>query len=435
MKITQVAKAMQKVLHEQADQLAWETGFMERERTLTGASFVKGVVFGWMNDPQSSLAGLSQSIGNAGTPITRQGVQNRFNPKAGNFLKAVLENSLEVLVDSVPVSAGILSRFKHVYLVDSSIITLPDSMSTLWQGSGGSAGASGAALKISVKWDVLSGRLETLDISDGKQHDKQSLAHQEPMEAGSLRIADLGYFGLDDFEAVGLAGSYWLTRHKHGTLLYDKDGQELDLEQWLPQQVGQTIDRDIYAGKRKQLPCRLVAERVAPRVAQQRQERLTETARRRQQQDISPLTWALTHWTIYLTNVPSTMLTVPEVLVLGRYRWQIELLFKLWKSDLQIDTWRSKNPDRVLCELYAKLIGAVITHWLLLVSCWKNPQRSLRQAIPTIRGLAWQFANSITKRSLLRHAFAALERALAHCQMERSQDRPCAFQLLAAYAA
>lgn len=434
MKNTRVAKAMQEVLHEKANHLAWETGFMERERKLTGASFVKGLVFGWMSSPQSSLAGLSQSIGNAGTPITRQGLQDRFTPQASLFLRAVLESSLEAVVEAMPVSTDILQRFKHVYLIDSTIVTLPDTLSDIWRGSGGQEGASDAALKISVKLDMLKGRLATLDLSDGRQHDNQSKAHKEPMEAGSLRIADLGYFSLDDFESVGLSGSYWLTRYKHGTYICDKQGQTIDLESWLPQQVGQTVDSEIHLGKTKQLSCRLVAERVPLDVVQQRRERLAETARRKQQA-ISQKAWALAHWTIYLTNVPKDMLTIREVMVLGRYRWQIELLFKLWKSDLQIDKWRTTNPDRIMCELYAKLIGAIVTHWLLLVGCWNNPQRSLRQAIPTIRGLAWQFANSITRPVLLRHAFAALERALSCCQMERSQARPCAFQLLAAYAA
>ena len=71
------------------------------------------------------------------------------------------------------------------------------------------------------------------------------------------------------------------------------------------------------------------------------------------------------------------MLCVEEALVLARARWQIELLFKLWKQHGQIDEWRTTNPFRVLCELYAKLIAMVIQHWILLVSCWNYPDKSL----------------------------------------------------------
>ena len=60
---------------------------------------------------------------------------------------------------------------------------------------------------------------------------------------------------------------------------------------------------------------------------------------------------------------PADQLCVDDVLQLARVRWQIELLFKLWKSHGQLDKSRSDNPWRVLCELYAKLIAMLIQHW------------------------------------------------------------------------
>ena len=44
-------------------------------------------------------------------------------------------------------------------------------------------------------------------------------------------------------------------------------------------------------------------------------------------------------------------------MVLLRVRWQIELLFKLFKSHTQVDTWQSQKPWRILCEVYAKIGG------------------------------------------------------------------------------
>ena len=44
-------------------------------------------------------------------------------------------------------------------------------------------------------------------------------------------------------------------------------------------------------------------------------------------------------------------------------RWQIELLFKLYKSNIEIEHLKAKsNSYRVLCELYAKLCIGVIFH-------------------------------------------------------------------------
>jgi hypothetical protein len=423
---------MQALLHTRANALAWETGFMERERVLTGSSFVVGLISAWQADPQVSLAGMSQAIGNAGTPISRQRVEQRFDARAVTFLRALVDESLRVVVTGVPVDRGVLARFTAVELTDSSQITLPNELQAVWRGSGGfGEQASQAAVKVSVRWNVRDGQLQVISLSDGITHDRQVAAHQDPVTAGSLHIKDLGYFKLDDFEKIGQQGAYWLTRYKRGTQVQDEQGQVLDLATWLPQTVGQRRDVAVYVGQKKQLPCRLVAERVPPEVVHQRQARIRETARQNQRTP-SPQALALAHWTIYLTNVPASLLNTAEVFILGRYRWQIELLFKLWKSDLQIDDWNTTNPYRILCEFYGKLLAAIVTHWFLLLGCWHNPRRSLRQAMPAIHGLAWQWANSLSNLSLLVHMLRSLCRALSRCQMDRSHQSPRHFQLLEA---
>ena len=53
--------------------------------------------------------------------------------------------------------------------------------------------------------------------------------------------------------------------------------------------------------------------------------------------------------------------------MLLRERWQMEMLYKLWKQYGRIDEWRTMNQWRILCELYAKLIGLLLQHWLALL--------------------------------------------------------------------
>ena len=421
---------MQEVLVKKANELAIETGFMERERVLTGSSFVSGLVSGWQANPQSSLDGLSQAVGNAGTPISRQGLAYRFDEKSVVLMKAVLASSLEVAVGAMPVSKGILNRFSSVDLVDSSVITLPNELESVWRGSGGNGeNASVSSLKLNVRLDVRQGELKVLELSDGTRHDLRSEAHLQQVDPGSLRIADLGYFKIADFAQLDQDNAYFLSRYKVRTNLYDLDGKQLDLSTWLPQQVGQTLDTQVLLGQTDRLMCRLVAERVPLSVVKQRHDRLHETARQNQEV-VSAEALAMAHWTIYLTNVPTDLLATQEVFILGRYRWQIELLFKLWKSDLQVDKWASSNPHRILTEIYGKLIAAIVTHWLLLVACWHNPRRSFRLAIPTIRGLAWQFVNSLHSTRLLNHAFASLCRSLSKSKMGKSRADPRAWQLI-----
>lgn len=418
--LSQASAAMQEVLHKRANEIAESAPFFERQRQLTGSSFVRGLVFGWINDPQATLDVLSQSIGNAGTPITRQGLHQRFTDEAGHFLYEVLSESLTQVVSAMPVNQGVLSRFAHVEVVDSSQIELPDDLEPLWLGSGGyGKGQTSAAIKLNVRWDLRTGQLCEMDLSDGRQHDGKSSVQHAALPKGSLRLADLGYWNLRVLQRIAEEGSYWLTRYKVGTVITDEAGKPIDLAQALPETVGTQVAWHIHLGKRAAIPCRLVAQRVPDAVVQQRHDRLDETARRRQR-PFSDVTYEMAKWTIYLTNVPEAMLTIDEALALGRLRWQIELLFKLWKSELQVDKWCAKKPQRILCELYAKLIGVIVTHWLLLVGTWHHPQRALLRSMDAIRGLAWQFANSIPHKQALHLACEALIRSLSACRLEQT---------------
>jgi len=427
--ITNIARIIREVLGKEANRLAWETGFMEREREVTGSSFAVGLVSAWQASPQSSLAGLSQAIGNAGTPITRQALDKRFDTEAVDFLKALSEVCLQQAIEGLPTSHRLMRRFSAICLVDSSIITLPNAMAEMWHGSGGYGDkASRAAMKLSVRWELVQGRISHLDVSHATVHDRQASAHNAPVEAGSLQIRDLGYFKLDDLEAIGQQDAFWLTRYKLHTILLDQAMNRIDLPHWLPQTVGETCDVAVYVGQHKQLPARLVAQRVPLEVVEQRHERIKETARQNQTR-VSEEALAMAHWTIYLTNLPRSRADTNEIFILGRFRWQIELLFKLWKSELGINQWRSQKPERILCEIYAKLIVAMVTHWFLLMACWDNPRRSLTQAMPTIRGLAWQWANSLSREDFLVHVLESIRRSLSKCFMDASQQHPRFFQL------
>ena len=155
----------------------------------------------------------------------------------------------------------------------------------------------------------------------------------------------------------------------------------------------------VRVGKHHQLPLQLLVERVPSDVAEQRRRKCREYARKKQ----TPMrqeTLELCNWLIILTNVPSEMLSFDAVKSLLYLRWQVELLFELWKSYFRIDEWRSVNPWRILCELYAKLIAVVICQWIFQLDWWGFPDRSLFKAALVVQKFAPSLVSSLTYQRL-----------------------------------
>jgi hypothetical protein len=111
---------------------------------------------------------------------------------------------------------------------------------------------------------------------------------------------------------------------------------------------------------------RLLIIRVPEEVAKRRRADLEAEALRRNR-PIRQRAWELADWTILLTDAPAHLLNLQEALVLLRERWQMEMLYKLWKQYGRIAEWQTANQWRILCELDAKLIGLLLHHWLIIL--------------------------------------------------------------------
>lgn len=392
--IPYICSALDTVLNVVANTAARSTGFIQRQRQLTGASFVQALVFGFLAKPTMSLDQLAQTAAVVGTTISAQGLDQRFTRQAADCLRAVLGAAVQQLVSTDPVAIPLLQRFTGVYLLDSTTIMLPDALQSVWRGNGGSTPVgTSAALKVQVLWDLTAGTLRHVGFQDGRANDYTAAVQDVGLPAGALRIADLGYFGLDRLVTLTAQQVFVLSRLHLQVALYDPAGQRCDLLQVL-RQAGATLDRPVLIGARQHLPVRLLAVQVPQEVADQRRRRIrrdfaeqgkTPTAR----------TLALLAWTIAVTTVPAERLNVAEALALLRARWQIELLFKLWKSHGQVDSWRSQQPWRILCEVYAKVLAMLVLHWVLLVSCWQYPNRSLSKAAQTVQHHALALARAL----------------------------------------
>ena len=338
--VAQLADPLQTVLTTTADEAAAATGFVRRRRQLTGATFTQALVFGWLDNPQATLEDLAQAAATVGAPVSPQALDQRFNPAAAACLRTVLERAVTHVLAARPATVPLLRRFHGVYLLDSTSIALPD----LFPGCGGSTPDSGrAALKVQVRWEWAGGALDGLTLHPGRVTETHGPLSEAPLPAGSFRLADLGYFDLDIFQTYSKQGVYWFSRLQAKTAVYVAGQRLRQLVSWLTEQGSQPVDVAVAVGSRQQLPCRLLALRVPEAVVEQRRQRLREKALKKGRTP-HPEQLALCAWTLWITNVPADLLSVTAAWVLSRCRWQIELLFKLWKSHGELDQSRSGKP-------------------------------------------------------------------------------------------
>jgi hypothetical protein len=262
-------------------------------------------------------------------------------------------------------------------------------------------------------------------LQAGRVPDQQALLAGERLPRGALRIGDLAYFDLGAMAAMDRDGVYWLSRYSPNTIIWTADGARWKSASALLKTQGRArVDVAIRRGAKGDLACRLLAERVPAEVAEKRRQRLRKAARDKGYR-ISEERLARADWTICVTTCPPGLLSVAEAMVLGRSRWQIELLFKRWKSHGRIDEWRSGNPQRILCEVYAKLLAMLVQHWLTLVGSWSRGDRSLWKAAGTIRRFAWQLAGALGHRRRLHEVLHALKRCLeSGCRMNPRKKAP-----------
>ncbi len=425
--IPQISTAMQQVLGPTADRLGWETRFNQRKSKMSGSGFVQTMVFSGLSEAAITYSELQEGALDAGVAISGQGLEQRFTEKSALLCRRVLEASVQQVIVAQPSALPLLARFAGVYIRDSSVIVLPAVLQAIWPGVGGKDGES-AAVKLQVCLEYCRGQLRGPLLQAGREHDSHSPYQSADLPRGALRMGDLGFFSLHQFQRDQRRGIYTLSRYKIGTCLYDEAGQPIDLLAWLRAQPEQRFERAVWVGKRVRFACRLLVEHVPQEVAEQRRRRLLSNYGRKKQVAVSAETLALAEWTLLITDAPQVLLSVGEALVLMIVRWQIELLFRLWKSLFLIDEWRSHNPWRILTELYAKLIGVVITHWTFLVDLWHYPDRSLWKAARSVRRFAVSIANALADRDALEALLGHLQdhfRHVCHLNPRRAHPNTC----------
>ena len=387
--LSNVASTLQEKLGKELDDLARECKVIRREREFTGQTLLLMIVLTLLKKPDASWADFHLTAAQLGLEVSRTAIENRFavGQPLVDFLRSALENTLKQTVAGNASSADLLQRFTAVLVGDATTIALPDELADRFPGCGGSVGTSGAALKIQVLWDLKTGQLVKLELEPGRASDAKSPIAVTEAEPGTLLVYDLGYFDLSRFAALDKQKVKYISRLQHGTHVFDTDGNRLDLLNFLQKQPSGLVDMKVLLGASEQLPCRLIAIQVPEEVANRRRQQARDKAKNKGRVPSAEYL-ELLGWSLFITNNAKEDLTWKEVVILYRARWQIELLFKLWKSHNHLARIRAgAKALEVLAMFYAKLLGVVLQNWILVATAGANVNYSMMMAARVLQDM------------------------------------------------
>jgi hypothetical protein len=428
-----VAHRLQQLFGAELEVVANRTGLIQRQRKFDGVILLRMLVLTVLKKPDPRPSDFKAMADQLGVHASKAAIVGRFSDRLAAFLRAVLDRVVQAVVVAEPAAGALLKGFTAVHIGDATTLGLPDDYAAQFPGCGGTAGSGRAAMKIQVLWDFLTGALRRLVIEPGKSSDALSPIAWERPQPGSLSLFDLGYFNIERFGQLIAAGAFWISRLQFGVTVYGPDGRELSLLDELQRclEAGQRmVDMPILLGAAHRLPCRLIAVRIPQEVAARRRQQAHQKASKHgRAASAEHLRWQ--DWTIFVTNCEPQRLTWKGVVVLYRVRWQIELMFKIWKSINGLAAHRpeASAPER-LCLIYAKLIAAVVQHWVLVSATWGNGCRSLMKAAVILRDWITTLAEALDDPERLVHTLKRLAETLVGACVERRGKRPSNFQLL-----
>lgn len=357
------------------------------------------MTLGTLEDGKASLERFCEVAEDLGIRISSSGLHQRLSMEAVELLRQVCHLWMQQGNEQ---ESEVLCCFPAVRIFDSSRIVLAPCLADDFAGS-----RQTAAMKVQLAYEYRSGRIEAIEVESDRCPDQNCPLPQLLSKAGDLAIFDQGYFDQARFARLDEAGVYFLSRLQSQVGLYHPQEARTNIKivDWLnrlPQEITYG-EMNLLLGYSRKLPVRVVYYRLPDHVAQERRRKAKQKARESGKTCTQrALDWL--DWLIFVTNAPPTLLSIEQVAVVYRVRWQIEILFKVWKQEINWDVMGHWRVERVLCQFFARCLALLLFHRLLekyqadtqWEISWQKAYRVLKRNVHTlIRIVQHQFRGTI----------------------------------------
>jgi len=367
---------------------------MKRRSTISPKNFLDTVFFcNQANSP--SLSEYSIDLAQQGTHVSKQAIDKRFN----EHTKAMLSNLLQdVIVHQLPAKTdgkGYRNLFTDIRIMDSSEFNVSKRAATVFPGYGGEGRE--AIVQIQFEYQLFGGKVTTLSVGSALDSDSaEGMKTIDQIPTQTLLLRDLGYSSPKAFRELGKRGLYFISRAKSQWNFYTfQDGKyhqitTANIIYRLKHARGKYIDLEVFVGEQVRTPVRLIANLLSD---EQKKKRLKKKSANRKLGKDALESIGLN---LFVTNVEGHKCSAHEIYELYTLRWQVELVFKAWKSVMRIHKIHCMNPIRLECIILIKLLW-VMLNWSI-VQCLKQVTRldlSYHKAMRTLMSRSQTISRAI----------------------------------------
>lgn len=383
------------------DELARKNGFIQRSGKIRAPSFVKSLVFNREDHDSLSLLDLKcDFINYENCNVSREAIHKRFNPEAVAFLKDLVSKMITSHLGLAAQPFAQSCCFNGIYLKDSTKFKLPAIYFNNYPGYGGHNHELSSLMNIQYEYDLLSGNWTRLELTQATRNDQtESRETVDDIRPGSLNIRDLGYITATYLSAVQEKGAYYLNRlPKVGVfIMVEGKYQPLDweaLDRKMKKANLPHLEYEVYLGEGK-IQSRMVLSPVPEQVANERVRKAARGGKRTSKgYQVSKEYKTKARYNIFITNVPKEILPNEQVVDGYRLRWQVELIFKAWKSNMKVHKIKPMKRERMECQLLGKFI------WILLSSkLLQAAEQNLKRPCPNQTCSLFKFLKRIKEIS------------------------------------
>jgi hypothetical protein len=340
------------------EEVARRSGLIRRRRTVTGTSLFWALMMALGGQRVEYISDVLRTMNaSQGWAVRYKPFWNRLATKAFVAFSQDLFKKLSHELTKRVMSrhqGDVVAMFSDIRIDDGSSFAVADGLKRTFPGR--FTKVTPAAVELHAHMSVMSDQLLSVSLAPDKEAERKFLPPPHALPRRSLSLRDRGYVDLEYFAQLEEAEAYLICRAKRDikpTIVEVLDG--------LPRRLRRRwIGRSLDALRDKKL-----RQNLDLLVAWQRPGGATLTLRLCVR--YVPEKHA---WTWLLTNLPHAMVDAEAVGQLYRLRWQIELLFKDWKSYANLHGFQTQNPliaeGLIWASLCAALLKRSLVHWAQL---------------------------------------------------------------------